>query len=231
MNLVEKVLIVEDEVVVAKMIADHFISEGFQVLIEHDGLSGYQAFETFHPDMVVLDLMLPYMDGYSVCRKIRKKSKIPVIMLTARSDVEDQLMGYEVKVDDYMTKPFHPVVLVAKAKALLNLYSGGEVGMRADNKCILNYHGLMLDKYARKVQVDGLDIDLEPKQFEILLLLMINKNIVLSREQLLNTIWGYDFIGSERVVDSHIKKLRKQLLYKAYMVVTVSGSGYRFEEK
>lgn len=231
MNLVEKVLIVEDEVLIAKMIADRFISEGFQALIEHDGLSGYQAFETFHPDMVVLDLMLPYMDGYSVCRKIRKKSKIPVIMLTARSDVEDQLMGYEVKVDDYMTKPFHPDVLVAKAKALLNLYSGSEAGIRADNKGVLNYHGLMLDKYARKVQVDGLDINLEPKQFEILLLLMLNKNIVLSREQLLNTIWGYDFVGSERVVDSHIKKLRKQLLYKAYMVVTVSGTGYRFEEK
>lgn len=160
----------------------------------------------FQPNLVVLDLMLPYMDGYSVCRKIRKKSNVPVIMLTARSDVEDQLMGYEVKVDDYMTKPFHPEVLIAKAKALLNLYSHGGSGTGTGNKGVLNYHGLMLDRYARTVQVDGSDIELEPKQFEILLMLMLNKNIVLSREQLLpNAIWGYDFVGSERVVDSHIK--------------------------
>lgn len=229
MKHVEKVLIVEDEMTIAKMIADHFALEGFSVLIEQDGLSGYQAFETFQPDLIVLDLMLPYMDGYSVCRKIRKKSEVPVLMLTARADVDDQLMGYEVKADDYMTKPFHPAVLVAKAKALLNLYNRSDAA--AANQGVLNYHGLALDKFARKVQVDGLDIDLEPKQFEILQLLMQNRNIVLSREQLLNAIWGYDFVGSERVVDSHIKKLRKQLRYKAYMIVTVSGSGYRFEVK
>ena len=225
----EKVLIVEDEVMIAKMIADHFVAEGFAVLTEHDGLSGYQAFEPFQPDLVVLDLMLPYMDGYTVCRKIRKKSEAPVLMLTARADVDDQLMGYEAKADEYMTKPFHPMVLVAKAKALLNLYNRSDAG--AANKGVLRYHGLVLDKDARKVQVDDLDIDLEPKQFEILHLLMRNKNIVLSREQLLNAIWGYDFVGSDRVVDSHIKKLRKQLLYKAYMIVTVSGVGYRFEVK
>jgi len=227
----EKVLIVEDDVVIAKMIADHFSAAGYQTYVEHDGLSGYQAFEAVNPDMVVLDLMLPYMDGYSVCRKIRKKSNVPVIMLTARTDVDDQLMGYEVKVDDYMTKPFHPKVLVAKAKALLDLYSRGEAGLETAHNGVLNYNGLMLDRLARKVQVDGSDIDLEPKQFEILQLLMIHKNTVLSREQLLNTIWGYSFVGSERVVDSHIKKLRKQLLYKAYMIVTVSGAGYRFEVK
>lgn len=220
----QKVLIIEDEAMIAKMIADQFIKSGFQSLIEYDGLSGYQAFETCCPDLIVLDLMLPYMDGYSVCRKIRKKSSLPIIMLTARTNVDDQLTGYEMKVDDYMTKPFHPEVLVAKAKALLNL-----ANHNANNRGILEYHGLLVDLDARKVELDGSSIDLEPKQFEILLLLMQNKNTVLSREQLLNAIWGYDFLGSERVVDSHIKKLRKQLLYKAYMIVTVSGCGYRFE--
>lgn len=227
----EKILIIEDEELIAKMIADHFFAAGFQTFVEHDGLSGYQAFEADAPDLVILDLLLPYLDGYSVCRKIRKKSNIPVIMLTALTDVDDQLMGYEVKVDDYMTKPFHPDVLVAKAKALLALFSRGEGNIGANNNGILNYQGLILDKHARKVRVDGVDVDLEPKQFEILLLLMLNKNIVLSREQILTRIWGYDFVGSERVVDSHIKKLRKKLQYKAYMIVTVSGSGYRFEVK
>jgi DNA-binding response OmpR family regulator len=227
----EKVLIVEDEKLIANMISDCFVAAGFQTFVEHDGLSGYHAFEISAPDLVILDLMLPCLDGYSVCRKIRKKSNIPVIMLTGLTDVDDQLMGYEAKVDDYMTKPFHPEILIAKAKALLNLYSRSESSPTPNVKGILNYHGLILDKYARKVQVDGVDIDLEPKQFEILLLLMTNKNTVLSRDNLLNAIWGYDFDGSERVVDSHIKKLRRKLLYKAYMIVTVSGSGYRFEAK
>ena len=190
----------------------------------HDGLSGYQAFEAGAPDLIILDLMLPYMDGYSVCRKIRKKSDLPIIMLTARTEVDDQLMGYEAKVDDYMTKPFHPEVLVAKANALIHLANHDRNG-----RGILDYNGLLVDSCARKVKLDGVEINLEPKQFEILLLFMQNKNIVLSREQLINSIWGYDFLGSERVVDSHIKKLRKQLMYKAYMIVTVSGSGYRFE--
>lgn len=220
----QKVLIIEDEALIAKMIADQFAKAQFQTVIEYDGISGYQAFETHGPDLVVLDLMLPYMDGYTVCRKIRKKSNLPVIMLTARTGMDDQLMGYEVKADDYMLKPFHPEVLVAKAKALLHLADHG-----ADHREMLEYHGLRIDPCARKVQVDGTDVLLEPKQFEILFLLMQHKNMVLSREQLLNAIWGYDFFGSERVIDSHIKKLRKQLLYKAYMIVTVSGSGYRFE--
>lgn len=221
----QEVLIIEDEVLIAKMIADQFAKAKFQTVIAYDGISGYQAFEANDPDLVILDLMLPYMDGYSVCRKIRKKSNLPIIMLTARTNIDDQLMGYEAKADDYMIKPFHPEVLVAKAMALLNLASHS-----ANSREVIEYNGLMIDPYARKVQLDGTDILLEPKQFEILLQLMQNKNRVLSREQLLNTIWGYDFFGSERVIDSHIKKLRKQLLYKAYMIVTVSGCGYRFEE-
>lgn len=227
----EKVLIVEDEELIAKMISDCFLAAGFQTFVEHDGLSGYHAFETSMPDLVILDLMLPCMDGYSVCRKIRRKSNIPIIMLTGLSDVDDQLMGYDAKADDYMTKPFHPDILIAKAKALLSLYSRSDASPVPNVKGVLQYHGLVLDKGARKVQVDGEDIDLEPKQFEILLLLMTNKNTVLSRDQLLNAIWGYDFVGSERVVDSHIKKLRKKVLHKAYMIVTVPGSGYRFEVK
>ena len=219
-----KVLIIEDDVMIAKMIADQFTKHNFETLVEYDGPSGFHSFEINTPELIILDVMLPYMDGYSVCRKIRKQSDLPIIMLTARADVDDQLMGYEAKVDDYMTKPFHPEVLVAKAKALLNL-----ANRDANNRGILEYYGLLLDSNARKVEIDGVGITLEPKQFEILHLLMQNKNIVLSRDQLINSIWGYDFLGSERVVDSHIKKLRKQLQYKAYMIVTVSGFGYRFE--
>ena len=152
-------------------------------------------------------------------------------MLTARTDVDDQLMGYEARVDEYMTKPFHPSVLVAKAKALLDLYNRSATNPTKSDSGILAYQGILLDPQAHKVQLDGADIDLEPKQFEILRLLMMNRNIVLSRTQLINAIWGYDFDGSERVVDSHIKKLRKELLYKAYMIVTVPSVGYRFEAK
>lgn len=227
----EKVLIVEDEEAIAKLISDHFSAAGYQTFTERDGLSGYQSFIANSPDLVVLDIMLPYIDGFSVCRKIRKKSNIPIILLTARTDVEDQMMGYEAQADEYMTKPFHPSVLVAKARALLNLYKRSETSQAKNDKGILCYQGLLLDQYAHTVQIDGTDIDLEPKQFEILLLLMSNKNIVLSREQLINSIWGFEFDGSERVVDSHIKKLRKELRYKSYMIVTVSGVGYRFEAK
>lgn len=227
----EKILVVEDDENIAKLIADHFLSAGYQILIEQDGVSGIKSFEASEPDLVILDLMLPYLDGFSVCRKIRKKSSVPIIMLTARTDVEDQLMGYEARVDEYMTKPFYPSVLVAKARALLDLYTRSGTTRTKTENGILSIQGLMLDPQAHRVQLDGADIDLEPKQFEILRLLMMNRNIVLSREQLINAIWGYDFDGSERVVDSHIKKLRKELLYKAYMIVTVPSVGYRFEAK
>lgn len=227
----EKILIVEDEEQIAKLICDHFFAAGFQPLIACDGLTGIQAFEANEPALVILDLMLPYLDGFSVCRKIRKKSNIPIIMLTARTDIDDQLMGYEAQVDEYMTKPFHPSVLVAKAKALLDLYTRSATNPTKSGSGILVYQGILLDQQAHKVQLDGADIDLEPKQFEILRLLMMNRNIVLSRTQLINAIWGYDFEGSERVVDSHMKKLRRELKYKAYMIVTVPSVGYRFEAK
>ena len=152
-------------------------------------------------------------------------------MLTARTDVDDQLMGYEAQADEYMTKPFHPEILVAKAKALLDLYSRRSKSAATKDKETFCYHGILLDQLGHRVQIDGKDIDLEPKQFEILRLLMLNRNIVLSREKLISAIWGYDFEGSERVVDSHIKKLRKELTYKAYMIVTVPRVGYRFEAK
>lgn len=227
----EKILIVEDDAHISKLISDHFLSAGYQTLIERDGLSGIQSFEANRPDLVILDLMLPYLDGFSICRKIRKMSTLPIIMLTARTDVDDQLMGYEAQADEYMTKPFHPSVLVAKAKALLDLYSRRTTSAEISDKETLCFHGLLLDQQAHRVQLDGTDVDLEPKQFDILRLLMLNRNIVLSREKLISAIWGYDFDGSERVVDSHIKKLRKELQYKAYMIVTVPSVGYRFEAK
>lgn len=191
------ILIVEDDELVAKLVADHLSAAGYQVIVGYDGLSGIQLFEANKPDLVVLDLMLPYLDGFSVCRKIRKKSSIPIIMLTARTEVDDQLMGYEAQADEYMTKPFHPSVLVAKTKALLDLYSRRTTTSLTNEKESLCFNGILLDQLAYRVQLDGTNINMEPKQFAILRLLMLNRNIVLSREKLISDVWGYDFDGSE----------------------------------
>lgn len=225
------ILIIEDEEQIAKLISDYFMAEGFKIVTAYDGVAGLEAFEASQPDLIILDIMLPLIDGFSVCKRIRKKSDVPIIMLTARSEVEDQLMGYEFKVDDYITKPFNPEILVAKAGVLLERLQKIQQNLKKAPSDSFSYHGVMLSKPARKVWIDEVEIELEPKQFDILLLLIENKNIVISREQILNEIWGYDFFGNTRVVDSQIKKLRKQMKHKAYLIETVFGIGYKFEVK
>lgn len=221
------ILIIEDEVKIANIIADYFTMNEYRILIATDGKAGLQTFEEESVDLIILDVMLPEIDGFSVCRRIRKKSDIPIIMLTARSEVEDQLMGYEFKVDDYVTKPFNPEILVAKSKVLLErVYT---VKKENSNKETLTLKGVTINKLTREVWIDSTSIELEPKQFDLLLYLMENKHIVLSRDQILNEVWGYDYFGSARVVDAQVKKLRKNLKHKAYLIKTVFGIGYKFE--
>jgi len=221
------ILIIEDEIKIANIIADYFTMNEYRILIATDGKVGLQMFEEETVDLIILDVMLPEIDGFSVCRRIRKKSDIPIIMLTARSEVEDQLMGYEFKVDDYMTKPFNPEILVAKSKVLLDrIYT---VKKEDSDKETLTLKGVTINKLTREVWIDSTSIELEPKQFDLLLYLMENKHIVLSRDQILNEVWGYDYFGSARVVDAQVKKLRKNLQHKAYLIKTVFGLGYKFE--
>ncbi|ENZ02491.1 two-component system response regulator [Clostridium thermobutyricum] len=221
------ILVVEDEVKINKMICDYFQFNGFNVIKAMDGL---EAIEKFNDsiDLIILDVMLPGIDGFTVLRKIRKKSNIPVIMVTARSCEEDVLMGYELKVDDYISKPFSLEILLAKVKVLLDRidFMLHEVKEKKD---IIEYNGVKIDKLKVKVYIDDEEVECELKQFEVLEYLMENKNIVISREKLLEEKWGYDYFGNTRVVDAQIKKLRKSLKHKSYCVKTVFGVGYKFE--
>ncbi|WP_429840809.1 response regulator transcription factor [Brevibacillus sp. FIR094] len=222
------ILIIEDEEKIANIIADYFTMNEYRTIIATDGKAGLQAFEEGTVDLVILDIMLPEIDGFSVCRRIRKKSDVPIIMLTARSEVEDQLMGYEFKADDYVTKPFNPEILVAKSKVLLErIHTANKE--EDGKKETLTLKGVTINKLTRDVWIENKTIELEPKQFELLLYLMENKHIVLSRDQILNEVWGYDYFGNTRVVDAQVKKLRKNLQHKAYLIKTVFGLGYKFE--
>ncbi|MGG4454592.1 response regulator transcription factor [Brevibacillus porteri] len=221
------ILIIEDEEKIANIIADYFTMNEYRTIIATDGKAGLQAFEEETVDLIILDIMLPEIDGFSVCRRIRKKSDVPIIMLTARSEVEDQLMGYEFKADDYVTKPFNPEILVAKSKVLLERIH--TANKEDGNKETLTLKGVTINKLTRDVWIENKTIELEPKQFELLLYLMENKHIVLSRDQILNEVWGYDYFGNTRVVDAQVKKLRKNLQHKAYLIKTVFGLGYKFE--
>lgn len=221
------ILVVEDEVKINKMICDYFQFNGFNVIKAMDGLEAIEKFND-NIDLIILDVMLPGIDGFTVLRKIRKKSNIPVIMVTARTCEEDVLMGYELKVDDYISKPFSLEILLAKVKVLLDRidFMLHEVKEKKD---IIEYNGVKIDKLKVKVYIDDEELECELKQFEVLEYLMENKNIVISREKLLEEKWGYDYFGNTRVVDAQIKKLRKSLKHKSYCIKTVFGVGYKFE--
>lgn len=195
------VLVVEDEEKINKMVCDYFKFNDFNVISASDGMEAVEKFND-HIDLVILDVMLPKLDGFTVLRRIRKKSNVPVIMLTARSDDEDILMGYELKVDDYVIKPFNLEILVAKSKVLLNRIDLIESTKSNIKENILDYNGIKIDKLKMESYIDGEIIELEPKQFDILEYLMENKNIVISREKLLEAKWGYDYFGNTRVVDA-----------------------------
>ncbi|HDX9590984.1 DNA-binding response regulator [Bacillus pseudomycoides] len=221
------VLLVEDERRLREIVSDYFRNEGFEVIEAEDGKQALELFAEHTVDLIILDIMLPEIDGWSVCRRVRKESAVPIIMLTARSDEDDTLLGFELGADEYVTKPFSPKILVARAKTLLKR-ADGAVGQAEEN--MLSLAGIDVNRLSRTVTVDGEEIILTHKEFELLVYLMENKGIVLSRQHLLDQLWGYDYFGDDRTVDTHIKKLRNKLGDKATHISTVIRVGYKFEE-
>lgn len=219
------ILVIEDELKIQQIILDFFTQEGFQVTLASDGYEGWMTFEDGDFDLVILDIMMPEMDGWSVCKRIRKVSDVPIIMLTARGEEDDKLMGFELRADDYVTKPFSPKVLVARAKMLLSRAQGS---VRTESG-ILEAGGIVLNKAQRKVTIDKNEVVLQPKEFEILAYFMENLDHVFSREQLMSKVWGYEYGGDTRVVDTQIKKLRKILGDRSHYIRTIFGVGYKFE--
>ena len=225
------ILVIEDEVKIQQVIKDYFTMEGYKIICASNGLEGLEEYELCHPDLVILDVMLPGMDGWSVLKRIRKNSDIPVIMLTARADDDDKIMGFELKADEYVTKPFSPRVLVARAKMLLMRVEGTIVASKKNDTDELEYNGIQVQGMTREVYVNGESIELSKKEYDILTLFMKNPGIVLTRQAILDEVWGYDYFGDERVVDTHVKKLRKKLSDRAYSLKTIFGVGYKFEVK
>ncbi|MCT4593611.1 MAG: response regulator transcription factor [Anaeromicrobium sp.] len=221
----KNVLIVEDEARILEITSDYFKANDFNVFEAVDGQEALDLFNSNKIDLVVLDIMMPKLDGWSVCRRIRKNSDVPIIIITARSDEDDKLMGFELGADEYVTKPFSPKVLVARAKNLLKRASG------SINSSIntLEVGGIKIDKSSHIITMDGKQLDLAPKEFSLLVYLIENKGLVLSRETILNNVWAYDFFGDLRVVDTHIKKLRKKLGDKSSYIHTLIRVGYKFE--
>lgn len=221
------ILVIEDEENIRKIISDYFKAENYNVIEACDGKEGIEKFGKEKVDLIILDIMMPKLDGWTVCRRIRKQSQVPIIMLTARTEEDDELMGFELKADDYVKKPFSPAVLVARAKLLLMR----KKNVIKEKEGIMKKQGLKVDKLAREVYINQERVELTPKEFDILCYLMNHEGMVFSRDQILNSIWDYDFIGDTRVVDNHIKKLRKALKDKSYFIRTVFGVGYKFEVK
>ncbi|MCM1175155.1 MAG: response regulator transcription factor [Blautia sp.] len=219
-----KILVVDDESRMRKLVKDFLIKSGYEVMEAEDGSRALDIFfEQNDIALIILDVMMPKMDGWQVCKEIRAYSKVPVIMLTARSDERDELQGFELGVDEYISKPFSPKILVARVGAILRRTSQ----MSAES--VLEADGIMLDKTAHIVTVDGRSVELSFKEFELLTYFMENKGIALSREKILNSVWNYDYFGDARTIDTHVKKLRSKMGQKGDLIKTIWGMGYKFE--
>lgn len=219
-----KILVVDDESRMRKLVKDFLTKKGFTVL---EAANGEEAMDVFYQEkdiaLLILDVMMPKMDGWEVCREIRKDSKVPIIMLTARGDERDELLGFELGVDEYISKPFSPKILVARVEAILR--RTGQAG-QSDT---IAAGGIVIDKAAHQVTVDGKNVDLSFKEFELLTYFMENEGIALSREKILNSVWNYDYFGDARTIDTHVKKLRSKMGEKGDFIKTVWGMGYKFE--
>ena len=219
-----KVLVVDDESRMRKLVKDFLTREGYAVLEAGDGM---EAMDIFYEDkeiaLVILDVMMPKMDGWQVCREIRMHSKVPIIMLTARSEERDELQGFDLGVDEYISKPFSPKILVARVEAILRRTQG------SGNADEISAGGIVVDKAAHTVMSDGSPVDLSFKEFELLTYFMENQGIALSREKILNNVWNYDYFGDARTIDTHVKKLRSKLGDKGEYIKTIWGMGYKFE--
>ena len=220
-----KILVVDDESRMRKLVRDFLIKNGFDVLEAQDG---EMALDIFFGEkdiaLIVLDVMMPKMDGWQVCREVRAHSKVPIIMLTARGDERDELQGFELGVDEYITKPFSPRILVARISAILR-----RSGQLEQNDKLI-FGGIIVDKTAHQVLIDGQQVDLSYKEFELLTYFIENRGIALSREKILNNVWNYDYFGDARTIDTHVKKLRSKLGSKGDMIKTIWGMGYKLEE-
>lgn len=223
-DVMEKcILVVEDESKIREFISLYLRKEGYKVIQADNGEAGVEKFKENKIDLIVLDIMMPKLNGFEVCKKIREKSKVPIIMLTAIEEERDHVKGYELGADDYVTKPFKVKILIAKIKRLFE-----RIREENDKKAFV-YDKLKIDMDGREVFINGSKIKLAPKEFELLKYLIINKGIVLTRNQILENVWGYDFEGETRVVDNHIKKLRNKLENYSMLIETVISVGYKFE--
>ena len=219
-----KVLVVDDESRMRKLVRDFLVKKDFEVLEAGDGAEAIDIFfATKDIALVILDVMMPKMDGWQVCREIRAYSQVPIIMLTAKSDESDELLGFELGVDEYISKPFSPKILVARVEAILRRTSG----LAADD--VIRAGGIEVNKAAHEVTIDGKSIELSYKEFELLTYFMENQGIALSREKILNSVWNYDYFGDARTIDTHVKKLRSKLGAKGDYIKTIWGMGYKFE--
>ena len=221
----KSVLIVEDETRIRFLMRDYLTREKYTVYEAENGLKALEIFKNNTVDLIILDIMMPVMDGLTTLKKIREVSTVPIIILTAKSQEEDKLQGYEYGADDYMTKPFSPKVLIAKTKALLKR-------TRQDvDSSTQDFNGLIINKLSREVKIDDQPLNLPPKEYELLVYLIDNVGIALSRDHILDNVWGLDYFGDIRTVDTNIKRLREKLGNKANYIKTVRGSGYKFEVK
>ena len=222
----ESILVVDDEERMRKLIKDFLTNKGYHILQAEDGEKALEIYQENKSKimLVLLDVMMPKLDGWSVLRQIRQTSKVPIIMLTARGEEQDELFGFELGVDEYISKPFSPKILVARVEAILKRTQG-------DTKEVKDYGGIEIDKEGRTVTVDGKVLELSLREYELLVYLVENENIALSRDKILNNVWNYDYYGDSRTIDSHIKKIRHKLGKRGKYIKTMRGVGYKFEVK
>lgn len=225
----QKILVVDDDNNIAELISLYLTKECYDTKIVNDGAQALAAFQQYAPNLILLDLMLPGIDGYQVCREIRSKSNIPIIMLSAKGEIFDKVLGLELGADDYILKPFDSKELVARVKAVLRRYQPSKTGDSTDVKCV-EYPYLTVNLSNYSVVYDGHPIDMPPKELELLYFLASSPNQVFTREQLLDHIWGYEYIGDTRTVDVHVKRLREKIKDRdSWSIATVWGIGYKFE--
>ncbi len=223
----DSILVVDDEERMRKLIKDFLNNKGYHILEAEDGEKALEVYEENQSKimLILLDVMMPKLDGWSVLRQIRQKNKdVPIIMLTARGEEQDELFGFELGVDEYISKPFSPKILVARVEAILKRTG-------KDEREIKNYGGIEIDKEGRTVSVEGKNIELSLREYELLLYLVQNENVALSRDKILNNVWNYDYYGDSRTIDSHVKKIRHKLGKKGKYIKTIRGVGYKFEVK
>lgn len=220
-----KILVVDDEQRIREIIKEYAEFNGFEVVQAEDGMEAVEKVKNEDFDIIVMDIMMPKLDGYSACKEIKKIKEIPVIMLSARGEEYDKLFGFEIGVDDYVVKPFSPKELMARIRAVMNRVNGSK-----KEEDVIKYKTLVINFTAREVLIDGEKVSMTPKEYDLLFYMVKNMNIALSREKLLEEVWGFDFYGDDRTVDTHIKMLRNSLKQYRNLIVTLRGMGYKFEK-